>query len=168
MIELINKFNSRSLNLLGCLACAGMMAYALYAQHFLFLDPCPLCVIQRIAVITTGIIFLFAFIQKPRLWGRLTYAALITVSAGIGAGVSAWHVWLQNLPSDKIPSCGPGFDYIISSFPIGEAFSLIFSGSGECATTDWKLLSLSMPSWVFISCFALIAIGLQANLKAKI
>ena len=68
MIELINKFNSRSFNLLGCLACTGMMAYALYAQQFLFLDPCPLCVIQRIAVITTGIIFLFAFIQKPRLW----------------------------------------------------------------------------------------------------
>ena len=153
---------------MGFLACVGMMSYALYAEHQLLLDPCPLCVLQRIAVIATGIIFLCAALQQPSGIGRLIYASLITVAAGTGTGVSGWHVWLQNLPSDKIPGCGPGFDYIIDSFPLSEALSLIFKGSGECASIDWNFLSLSMPSWVFICCLALIAIGLQANLKAKI
>ena len=154
---------SRVLNLLGFLACAGMMAYALYAEHVLYLDPCPLCVFQRMATIGTGIVFLVAAIHDPGAWGRRVYAVLLGVTAASGIGVAGRHVWLQNLPPDEVPGCGPGFDYIIDAFPLSEALSMIFTGSGECATVDWSFLGLSMPAWVLI-CFVVLAVyGVGAN-----
>ncbi len=153
----------RSLNLAGFAACAGMMAYALYAEHALLLEPCPLCVFQRMATIATGVIFLLAALHAPGAIGRRVYAGLLALAAGIGAGVAGRHVWLQNLPADEVPACGPGFDYIIDSFPLSEALALIFTGSGECATSDWSFLGLSMPTWVLI-CFAVLVVyGVWAN-----
>ena len=154
---------SRVLNLLGFLACAGMMGYALYAEHVLYLDPCPLCVFQRMATIGTGLVFLVAAIHNPGAWGRRVYAVLLGVTAASGIGVAGRHVWLQNLPPDEVPGCGPGFDYIIDAFPLSEALSMIFTGSGECATVDWNFLGLSMPAWVLI-CFVVLAVyGVGAN-----
>lgn len=150
----------RTLNLLGFLSCLGMMAYALYAQYGLLMEPCPLCVFQRMAVIAMGIIFLIAAIHDPTSGkGRWTYAVLLTLAAGSGIGVAGRHVWLQLLPADKVPACGPGFGYIMDSFPLSEALRLIFSGSGECATVDWSFLGLSMPAWVLICVIALGAFG---------
>lgn len=156
---------SRQLNIAGFLACAGMMAYALYAEHVLLLMPCPLCVFQRIAVISLGIVFLIAAIQNPSGMGRRVYTVLIFVAAGAGVGVAGRHVWLQNLPPDKVPSCGPGFDYIIESFPLSDALSLIFTGSGECASIDWQFLGLSMPAWVVIAVLAVGVAGIWNNLR---
>lgn len=156
---------TRQLNLAGFLACAGMMGYALYAEHGLMLEPCPLCVFQRLAVISLGVIFLFATLQNPDGWGRRIYAALILVATGAGVGVAGRHVWLQNLPPDKVPSCGPGFDYIIDSFPLADALKLIFSGSGECASIDWRFLGLSMPAWVVIAVISVGVFGLWNNLR---
>lgn len=156
---------TRQLNLAGFVACAGMMGYALYAEHVLMLTPCPLCVFQRLAVISIGVIFLLAALQNPDGWGRRIYAALILVAAGAGVGVAGRHVWLQNLPPDKVPSCGPGFDYIIDSFPLADALKLIFSGSGECASIDWRFLGLSMPAWVVIAVISVGVFGLWNNLR---
>ncbi len=156
---------TRQLNLAGFLTCAGMMGYALYAEHVLMLAPCPLCVFQRLAVISLGVIFLLAALQNPDGWGRRIYAALILVAAGAGVGVAGRHVWLQNLPPDKVPSCGPGFDYIIDSFPLADALKLIFSGSGECASIDWRFLGLSMPAWVVIAVISIGVFGLWNNLR---
>ena len=127
------------------------MAYALYAEHVLLLAPCPLCVFQRMAVIALGIIFLIAAIHNPAGNGRHAYTALMVAAAGAGIAVAGRHVWLQNLPADEVPSCGPGFDYIIDAFPLADALKMIFTGSGECATVDWNLLGLSMPAWVLIA-----------------
>ncbi|MCB1843357.1 MAG: disulfide bond formation protein B [Halioglobus sp.] len=157
--------SARYLNLTGALACAAMMAYALYAQYQLLLTPCPMCVFQRIATVSLGVVFLLAAAQNPSGWGRRVYALCILLAAGGGLGVAGWHVWMQNLPPDKVPACGPGFDYIIDAFPLLDALKLIFSGSGECAEIDWMFLGLSMPAWVAI-CFAgLLAYGLWANLR---
>lgn len=156
---------TRQLNLAGFVACAGMMGYALYAEYGLMLTPCPLCVFQRLAVIAIGVIFLLAALQNPDGWGRRIYAALILVAAGAGVGVAGRHVWLQNLPPDKVPSCGPGFDYIIESFPLADALKLIFSGSGECASIDWRFLGLSMPAWVVIAVISVGVFGLWNNLR---
>ena len=157
---------TRQLNLAGFLACVGMMAYALYAEHYLLLAPCPLCVFQRMAVIALGIIFIIASLHNPSGWGRRVYAGLALAAAGSGVGVAGRHVWLQNLPPDKIPTCGPGFDYIIDSFPLSEALKLIFTGSGECATIDWQFLGLSMPAWVVISVTVVGAAGIWNNLRS--
>ena len=156
---------TRQLNLAGFLACTGMMGYALYAEHVLMLMPCPLCVFQRLAVISLAVVFLLATLHNPGGWGRRVYAALILVAAGGGIGVAGRHVWLQNLPPDKVPSCGPGFDYIIDSFPLADALKLIFSGSGECASIDWNFLGLTMPAWVVIAILVVGSFGLWNNLR---
>ena len=161
----MNNLSTRQLNLAGFLACAGMMAYALYAEHVLMLMPCPLCVFQRMAVIALGIIFLVAAIHDPAGNGRRVYAALVLLAGGAGVGVAGRHVWLQNLPADEVPACGPGFNYIMDSFPVADALKMIFTGSGECATTDWQFIGLSMPAWVVIAVTVVTIAGLWNNLR---
>ena len=156
---------SRQLNLAGFVACVGMMAYALYAEHVLMLMPCPLCILQRMAVISLGIVFLVAAIHNPAAWGRYVYSILILLSAGAGVGVAGRHAWLQNLPPDQVPACGAGYDYIMDTLPLGEALGTIFTGSGECATIDWQFVGLSMPAWVVISVSVVGIAGLWNNLR---
>ena len=155
----------RLLNLAGFLACAGMMGFALYAQHVLLLDPCPLCIIQRIATILTGAVFLIAAVHNPRGYGARVYAVGLFLTAGFGVGVATWHVYLQNLPASEVPGCGPGFEYIVENFAALDALSMIFKGSGECAEVVWRLLGLSMPSWVIIGLGGLLIAGLWNNLR---
>jgi disulfide bond formation protein DsbB len=142
--------SKRLLNFAGVLICAGMMGFALYAQHVLLLDPCPLCILQRIAVILCGLVFFTGAIHNPGTSGARVYAVLLGVFAASGAGVAAWHVRLQNLPPSEVPSCGPGLEYMVENFPLKEALGMIFKGSGECAEVAWRLLGLSMPAWVII------------------
>ena len=156
---------NRSLNLLGFLSCAGMMAYALYAEHVLYLMPCPLCIFERIAVIFLGVIFLIAALHNPAGNGRTVYTSLIGLAAAAGAGVAGWHVYIQNLPAEEVPSCGPGFNYIMDTFNFGEALRMIFTGSGECASIDWVFLGLSMPAWVLITTVVIGAAGIWNNLR---
>ena len=163
------NFNNRQLYFAGSFLCFAMMLYALYAEHYLLLTPCPLCVLQRIAVTISGILFLIAAIHNPAKPISYIYNALILISSLAGTGIASWHTWLQNLPADKVPSCGPGFDYLVGNFPLSDALSLIFSGSGECATIDWSFMWLSMPTWVAIFCLLLasmtIFIGYNSNRK---
>jgi disulfide bond formation protein DsbB len=157
----------RQLNFVGFAACAGLMSFALYAQYQLLLDPCPLCVFQRMAVIGIGVFFLMAALHKPQHLGRRIYAVLIGLIAIGGASVAGRHVWLQNLPPEEVPTCGPGFDYIIESFPLAEALSMIFRGSGECAEIHWQFLGLSMPGWTLIWFVGLGLFGIWNNIRAK-
>lgn len=161
----INLPEPRLLNLLGFFACSAMMAVALYAEHVLDLMPCPLCVFQRMAVIAMGIIFLVSAIHNPAGVGRKIYAGLLFLAAGAGAVVAGRHVWLQNMPEDQVPACGPGFGYIIDSFPFSEALAMIFTGSGECADIVWHFIGLSMPTWVLISIVVLGSAALWNNLR---
>ncbi len=157
----------RQLNLLGFATCAGLISFALYAQYQLFLDPCPLCVFQRMAIIGIGLLCLIAALHDPDLWGGRIYALLIGLVAAAGAAVAGRHVWLQNLPADEVPTCGPGFNYIIESFPLGEALSMIFQGSGECAEVHWQFMGLSMPAWMLVWFVALGVIGIWNNFRVK-
>lgn len=161
----MNVPGKRALNLAGFAACAGLMAYALYAEHVLLLAPCPLCVFQRIAVIALGLAFLLAAAFSARGAGRYAHAGLIALIAAAGAAVAGRHVWLQNLPPEEVPTCGPGLDYILDSFPLSEALRLVFTGSGECATLDWSFLGLSMPAWVLLSLVVLGTFGIWNNLR---
>lgn len=162
----MKNLTARQLNLAGFIACAGMIAFALFAEYVLMLMPCPLCVLQRMAVISLGIVFLVAAVQNPAGWGRRVYALLILLAAGAGVGVAGRHVWLQNLPPDQVPACGAGYDYIMETLPIGEALSVIFTGSGECAEIHWVFLGLTMPAWVIISVAAVGGAGLWNNLRS--
>ncbi len=156
---------NRLLNVGGFLACAGMMGFALYAEYVLFLDPCPLCVFQRVAVILLGILFLAASIQDPQGWGRKVYAALIGLASLYGIGVAGWHLRMQSLPADEVPTCGPGLDYILDNNSFGDALAIVFKGSGSCADISWQFLGLSMPAWVLICLVVLGGAGVWVNLR---
>ncbi len=162
-MSLVGPLNRRRGNALGAALCAGMMGFALYAQHVLGLEPCPLCVLQRIAVIATGTLFLLAALHDPGRVGARVYGVLIAAAAGAGAAVAGRHVWLQSLPPDEVPECGPGLDYMLEVFPLLETLGMIFSGSGECAKVSWSMLGLSMPAWVLIACICLGLAGLLGN-----
>ena len=145
------QMTRRNLLLMGFLFSVLLILYALYAQYFLGLEPCPLCIFQRIAVIALGISFLFMALKPPeRRTSKILASILLMIISSIGVGVAARHVWIQNLPSDKVPGCGPGLDFMISNFPLSEVFEMVFSGSGECAESSWSFAFLSMPAWVIV------------------
>ena len=155
--------SNRALNFAGFAVCAGMMGFALYAQHGLQLEPCPLCVFQRIAVIAMGVFFLLAAIHNPGRLGGFIYSVLLGIAALLGMGVAGRQVWLQSLPPEKVPACGPGLDFMLDAFPLAETVQLVLSGSGECAEISWSLFGLSMPAWVFIALLVLAIYGIAAN-----
>ncbi len=155
--------NPRILNLAGFLACAALLAYAYFTQFVQGLQPCPLCIFQRVGMIAVGAVFLLAAIQGPAATGRRVYGALLVLTALGGAAVSARHVWLQNLPPDQVPACGPGLGYMLDVFSFSETLQMVFTGSGECANVDWSLLGLSMPAWVLIWFVLLAAFGAWNN-----
>ena len=155
----------RVVNFAGFAVCCGLMGFALFAQHVLLLDPCPLCVFQRVAVISIGIIFLVAALHNPHGAGRIVYGVLLALAAGGGAAVAGRHAWLQQLPPDQVPSCGPGLDYMLDTLPFTEVLSNVFSGSGECAEIVWQFLGLSMPAWVLVWMIAFGGAGVWNNLR---
>jgi disulfide bond formation protein DsbB len=159
--------NVRIANAIGALACTGLMAYALYAQHGLGLEPCPLCILQRIAVIVLGGIFLVAALHPAGSTGRRIYAVLLGLVALTGSGVAGRHVWLTLLPPDQVPACGPGLDFMLEAFPLRDALSMVLTGSGECAKVTWRLLGLSMPAWVLIALLGLGAFGMASNWRSR-
>ena len=159
MFRLI-KFNSRIWFLLGAIGCFGLLAIGSYLQLAEGLEPCPLCISQRIAIFVTGIVFLIAAIHNPGGSGLTVYALLGAATALSGAAISTRHVWLQHLPPDQVPECGPGLEYIFQNFPLSETLKLMLNGTGECAKVDWTLFSLSIPEWTLIAFLMLAALSL--------
>ncbi len=136
--------------LLGFLVCAGLMGWALWLQYGVGLEPCPLCIFQRIAVSAIGVTFLVAFVQNPRNFGAAVYAGLVLVFASAGAAFAVRQVWLQSLPKDQVPACGMGFSYMMDTMPFMDVLKKVFAGSGECAEKGWELLGLAIPGWTLV------------------
>jgi len=153
----------RWLNLAGAGSVVGLIAYALFAQYVLHLEACPLCIFQRVAFIAAGAVFLVAGLHNPAGLVARVYAVLGVAAAGAGAGIAGWHVYIQNLPADQVPSCGPGLDYMFDAFPVFEAIKMVFTGSGECAEINWSFLGLSMPGWALVWFVLLGALAIVAN-----
>lgn len=154
---------ARIWNLAGFGACAALLGYAYYLQFYEYLDPCPLCIFQRIGVVALGLVFLIAAaVGGGRVAGRL-YAALIALFAAAGAAVAGRHVWLQNLPPESVPECGPGLDFMLRTLPLTDVLSKAFTASGECAEISWTFLGLSMPAWVLIWFVGLGLLGAAVN-----
>ncbi|GAB1595259.1 disulfide bond formation protein B [Lysobacter claricitrinus] len=138
--------------LLGFLACCALMAYALYAEHVLKLEPCPLCIFQRIAVMSLGVVFLIGGLVGPkRPAGRRSWGVLALIPAIAGAAVAGRHVWIQHLPPDQVPSCGPPFAFLRETLPFIQLIRKVLTGDGQCAKIEWTFLGQSMPVWTLIS-----------------
>lgn len=137
--------------------CAAAMGFALYAQHGLGLEPCPLCIFQRVGIMVTGgLAALVALINPQRLAAKLA-GMLVALAALAGGAVSAWHVYLQHLPKDQVPACGPGLDFMLETLPLSQVLATVLKGSGECAEIGWTFLGQSMPFWTGLLFVALIA-----------
>jgi protein dithiol:quinone oxidoreductase len=157
----------RQANLIGFAACAGLLAYAYYAQFFLHLEPCPLCIFQRIGVLALGLLFLIAAAHDPLGWGRRVYALLLALAAAATAGLALRHLYIQSLPPGSVPSCGASLNFMLKIFSLSEVVTKVLSGSGECAQVTWKFLGLAMPGWVLIAALALGIYALWANLRHR-
>ena len=146
---------------LGFLMCAGLLAFALYLQYVQQQDPCPLCILQRVAFIAMMVVFLIAALHGPSRRGAIVYSTLLFLIAVVGAAIAGRQVWLQHLPPNQVPACGPGLEYMLQQFPLGQALQKIFSGSGECAEAGWRFLGLTIAGWslvwfVLLAFFAII------------
>jgi disulfide bond formation protein DsbB len=117
----------------------------LYLEDILNLAACPLCMTQRVFVVLWGVFALIAVVHNPRGWGRRAYGALCALAAIAGGAVAARHVWLQHLPPDQVPACGPSLEYMLETLPFSETLSIVMMGDGNCADTMWTLLGLSIP-----------------------
>lgn len=144
---------------LGFLVCLGLLAYALYLQYGLGLDPCPLCVLQRACVIAMGVVFLVAAFQNPGRAGAIVYALLQLVIGGAGAALAMRQVWLQSLPKDQVPACGMSLNYMLDTLPFTDVLNKVFEGSGECAEKGWEFLRLSIAGWTLVFFVAMIAVS---------
>tara|TARA_B100001996_G_scaffold355718_1_gene318535 strand:+ start:281 stop:781 length:501 start_codon:yes stop_codon:yes gene_type:complete len=132
------------------LCCVSLMIFGLYLEHIRGLDPCPLCVFQRIAYILIIIASLIAVIHNPANTWKTIYKFLIFIFSVMGASVAGRQVWLQHLPPELVPECGPGLDYMLNVFPFADAVRMILSGSGECAEVQWRFIGLSIAEWSLI------------------
>lgn len=139
--------------------CVLLIAIALYMEHGMGLEPCPLCILQRVAVIGLGAVFLAGAVLGPGRTGRAILGTATVVVAGAGAAVSGRHVWLENLPEDQVPACGPGLDYMLENFPLERVVEMVLRGSGECADVAWRLLGLSIAGWMLVVFIGFIGFG---------
>ncbi len=156
MLSLIILPPRRIAYLLGFLVCAALMGWALWLQFGLDLEPCPLCMFQRVAVCLVGIVFLAGFIHNPRRGGATGYALLTLVFAGAGAALAGRQVWLQALPKDQVPACGMGISYMLDTLPFTDVIMKTLAGSGECAEKGWVFLDLSIAGWSLVFFVAMI------------
>ena len=142
-----SNFNSRIGYGVGFLLCVALIGFAYYLQFVEHQEPCPLCILQRLAFFALGAVFLVAMLHGPGRAGAAVYSGVLFVIAGIGAAIATRHVWLQHLPKERVPECGPGLEYMFKKFALGQALEKILSGSGECAEAGWRFLGLSIAGW---------------------
>ena len=155
----------RTLNLSFFLACMGLIATAYYMEYVMYLDPCPLCMVQRYIIILIATAGLAAVLQSPNRRGELVYCCVQVVLCMLGASVAGRHVWLQHAPADKIPECFPGIEMIFAHNRFFDALAIVFAGTGECAQVSWKFLGLSIPEWTLL---VFIGFGLAASTQFTI
>jgi disulfide bond formation protein DsbB len=158
---------ARAANSLGSAACAALLAYAYYAQYVMHLDPCPLCIFQRVGVFVIGVMFAMAALHDPAGWGRRMYAGLLLLASLATIGVALRHLYIQSQPPGTIAACGASLDFMMKVFSLSDVLVKVLTGSGECAKVTWRFLGLAMPAWVLIAAVALGAYGLWANLPRR-
>ena len=151
--------------LLFAIPVVAMGFAVLFLQEALGLAPCPLCITQRGFVVLVGLFALVAFLHNPAGTGRRIYAALCTVAAIAGAAVAGRHVWLQSLPPEQAPACGPSLEYMLDTLPLSETFALVMMGDGNCAETQWTFLGMSIPMQTLLLFIVLAGISVWQGLR---
>lgn len=143
-------YRPRAIYTIIFLSCVALLGFALYLEHIIGLEPCPLCVFQRIAYMLIAMITLLCVIHNPKNLFAAIYPALIFIVSICGLAIAIRQTWLQHLPADKVPTCGPDLGYMIDAFPVLDMLRMVLSGSGECAEVQWEFLGLSIPEYSVI------------------
>jgi disulfide bond formation protein DsbB len=156
---------SRAGNGLGALTCAALLGYAYYCQYGLHLEPCPLCIFQRVGIFALGLVFLIAAAHDPVGWGRRIDAALVALAALATSGVACRQLYIQSQPPGTVAACGASLDFMLKVFKLTDVLVKVLTGSGECARVDWRFLGLAMPAWVLIAALGLGGFGVWTNLR---
>jgi len=144
------RFSQRSANIAGAAICAALLGFGYYLQYVQGLNPCPLCYVQRYFFMAVAAVFVVAAIHDPRRGGALAYGILAALLAATGAAAASRQVWLQHLPADKVPQCGPDLFFMLKNLPLADTLVKLVQGTGECAKVDWSFLGLSIAGWALI------------------
>ena len=161
------QLSSRAGFAAGAAVCAALLGFAYYLQYVQHLDPCPLCSVQRWFFYAVLGVFVLAALHGPKRAGGLAYGILIALFAAGGAAAASRQVWLQHLPADKVPQCGPDIFFMMKNFPLGDLLAKLVEGTGDCAKVDWSFLGLSIAGWSLIWFVALAAYALWLGLRRK-
>jgi protein dithiol:quinone oxidoreductase len=125
----------------------GLMGYGLYTQYYQGLEPCPLCMTQRLFYCLIGSFALLGLLHNPQTRGQKVYSLLMLVASIGGIASAGRQVWLQHLPPEEVPACGPSLEYMLEVFPFTETLKMMVMGDGNCAEVIWSFMGLSMGEW---------------------
>ncbi|MGI9273623.1 MAG: disulfide bond formation protein B [Endozoicomonas sp.] len=144
------QVQSRTLFLLAATGCAALMGFSLYLQHSMGLEPCPLCISQRIAMTALGVMLLITAIHNPGVTGYRVYGALTTFLGLVGAALAARQLWVQSLSPEEMLECKPPIEFLIDILPFTEIVQMMLTGTGDCGEVQWVFLGLSIPGWTLV------------------
>ena len=147
--------------------CVGLLSFSLFLQHVKDLDPCPLCISQRVAILILGIVALSAAGHNPGCLGFRIYSFLVSLFGAVGVALAARQIWIQHIPPDEVPSCMPDIGYLVDILPFAELVEIMLTGTGGCAEVQWMFLGLSIPSWTFLVFIGFVVIGLFEFIRNK-
>ena len=157
MISFLSSLNNRNINLLCGLICvASLLIAKFYFEEYLGLEPCYLCITQRVFIAVAGLLFFIWAIHNPKRLGARIYALLALAATSAGAYFSSKQLYLQSLPEEQVPQCGPPVDYLFETFSNFEVITMLLRGDGNCARIQWEFLSITMPGWVLLIFIVLI------------
>jgi len=141
------KTNQRMMLIVIILTTAALLGYGYYLEFVEYLIPCPLCITQRLFYFLTGLFALLGLFAVGRVWWQRLMAFFMIASVAGGLVTAGRQVWLQHLPKDQVPECGPGLAYWVQNMPVMETLNLLFKGDGNCAEVDWTFLGFSIAEW---------------------
>ena len=161
-------YSYRALNFLGLLICACAMLFAIfYLERVLYLDPCPLCVLDRVVFVILGLLFLIALIHNPKSVFANIYGILMVVFCLFGIGIASRHIWLQNLPQDQVPECGPDIFFMLDTLPLYDVIKKTLTGSGSCAEISWTFAGLTIPQQTLLLFLGLLILSVIQTIRTR-
>lgn len=150
MAKLQDLISLRTLSMMGFLTCAALLGGAYYFEYAMELEPCPMCIMQRIATLMVAIGCLLAWLFHSHQITVRIASIWTLLSSFFGIYLSNHHRWLQNLPEDQVPACGPSLEYMVDALPVNEIITVLLRGNGNCAEVSWSFMSMSMPAWLLV------------------
>ena len=163
----ITNFSARQIHLIIFLIVGSLLGYAAYSMKILGLEPCTLCITQQFFYCLIGLSAFVSFLHNPGITVSRFYSFSLSLFSLAGIWISGRQVWLQGLPQDEVPLCGPPLEYIIDVFPFADVINALFMGDGNCAEIPWEFLGLSMAGWSLVWFLIILFLGLTSFVKSK-